>query len=102
MNQLEVTTLEDIKQELAKDIQTEISRMTLGSWSVEASGSNFLDIFNEFSLQDIANIVDELKEGNAFKITLDLTEDVVNHLEYICKRYGDDLDEDKASDEQDL
>jgi hypothetical protein len=102
MNQFEITTLDDIKQELTKDIQAEISRMTLGSWSVEASGSNFLDIFDEFSPQDLANIVEEFREGNAFKITLDLTEDIMNHLEYMRKRYGDGLDEDKTSDEQDL
>ena len=94
---MKTVTLEEMLDGLKDNTESELEQKGLSEWSIEAAGFDFADEFKGYGTEDLEDLRDELLNGAAIEVTIDLSTAVLTHIEAIIS--DREAAEDDAVDE---
>lgn len=104
---MEIITLEELLESLKENLEAELLSQGLATWTIGASGSDFSESLNGYSLEDLEQLREEILEGSKVEVTIDLSDAVVARLDDLIEQAQaeeadeEDDDEDYETDEED-
>ena len=95
---MEIITLEEMLDSLREGMETELDSEGLASWTINTAGVNFVDNLEYYSLEDLRDLRDEIREGSRVEVVIDLSEyllDSVNNIisEHETRERDQDLED---------
>lgn len=78
-------TISEILEAFQEALTTELASQGLAEWSINCSSNNLKEVFAQLSSEDIHDLLNEIYEGLALKISVDISEQLTGELEEILR-----------------
>ena len=93
-------TIEDLLETLSENITIEANSQGLETWSIGASGENFADNFQSYTLDDLEELREEILEGQKIQMTIDLSECLLTLIEQMIESNQENYDNEDDDEEE--